>query len=149
MKATYETVMKPNFATYTTASGTPSGYAAWMNAKELSGEPDETAAKGIANAVRYAFDIDPEKGPAEIGDPIIQIVRDAAGNPVVEARDLASGRGDVTFGILATENLTDWTDATLIQMEKFGDGFWKPSDSADSAYVYPAKMFFKYTVEVK
>ena len=35
-------------------------------------------------------------------------------------------------------------------LEKFEtDGFWKPSASESSGYVYPAKMFFKYTVEVK
>ena len=102
---------------------------------------------GIANGIRYAFDIDPAS--STVGDPIIMVVRDADGNPVVEARDLATGRDDVTFGVLATENLTDWQNASLIPMEKFNDGYWKPAESTSSAYVYPAKMFFKYSVEVK
>ena len=150
LKATYETVMKSDFATYSTSSGTLSGYAAWANAKELSGAFDATEAKGIPNGIRYAFDIDPAKGPEKIGDPIIQVVRDANGNPSVQARDLASGRSDVTFGILATENLNDWNSAHLIQMEKFAtDGLWKPADSASAGYVFPEKLFFKYKVDVK
>ena len=100
--------------------------------------------------LRYAFDIDPAKGPAEIGTPIIQVVFDENGNPSVAARDLATGRDDVVFGILATPDLGDWKSATLIPMEKSAtDGLWKPSASKKSGYVYPAQMFFKYTVEVK
>jgi len=147
--ATYETVMKPDFATYSTVNGTLSGYAAWMNARELSGAFDETAAKGIPNGIRYAFDIDPEKGAAEIGEPIIKVAFDADGNPVVEARNLADGREDVTFGILATPDISDWSDSVLVPMEKFGDEFWKPSESRSSGYVFPPQLFFKYKIEVQ
>ena len=150
IKATYDTIANANFATYSTTAGTLTGYAAWANAKELAGGFEAADAKGIANGVRYAFDIDPEKGPDKIGVPIIQVVRDANGNPCVQARGLASGRSDVTFGILATQDLSDWSNAVLIPMKKFdSDSFWKPSASANSGYVYPDKMFFKYTVEVK
>ena len=150
IKATYDTIANANFATYSTTAGTLTGYAAWANAKELAGGFEAADAKGIANGVRYAFDIDPEKGPDKIGVPIIQVVRDANGNPCVQARGLASGRSDVTFGILATQDLSDWSNAVLIQMKKFdSDSFWKPSASANSGYIYPDKMFFKYTIEVK
>ena len=90
------------------------------------------------------------KGPEKIGDPIIQVVRDANGNPSVEARNLASGRSDVTFGIIATENLNDWSNAKLVPMEKFtSDGLWKPAASGSSGYVFPAQMFYKYTIDIK
>ena len=56
---------------------------------------------------------------------------------------------DITFGILATENLNDWTSSTLVPMEKFTDGLWKPSESKNnSTYVFPSKMFFKYKIDI-
>ena len=100
--------------------------------------------------MRYAFDIAPEKGVAEIGEPIMQVVCDEDGNPAVLTRDLAEGRSDVTFGILATPDLLDWSKAKLIPMEKVStDGLWKPSASKTTGYVFPAKMFFKYTIEIQ
>ena len=127
-----------------------SGYAAWAAENGITGEgaAAEKETNGIKNGVRYAFDIDPTT--SDIGTPIIQIERDANGNPCVRARDLASGRDDVTFGILATESLTDWSNAVLIPMKKFeSDSLWKPTASEDSAYVFPAKMFFKYSIEIQ
>jgi endoglucanase len=127
-----------------------SGYAAWVAGKGLTGDDAafDKETNGIKNGIRYAFDIDPAS--STVGDPIIKVVFDSDGNPVVQSRNLASGRDDVTFGILATENLTNWDSATLIPMKKFSaDGYWKPTASEDSTYVYPAKMFFKYTIEVQ
>ncbi len=150
IKATYDTIMSPGFATYSTAVGTLSGYGAWMNAKELVGAPAEAAANGIENGVRYAFDIAPEKGPDSIGTPIIQVVQDANGNPSVQSRDLATGRDDVTFGILATPDLTDWSNATLVPMTKFAtDGLWRPTASESSGYVFPSQMFFRYKIDIQ
>ena len=124
-----------------------SGYAAWVAEKGIEGSPD-VKYNGIERAVRYAFDIDPAS--STVGKPIIKVVRDEYGNPVVEARDLADGRDDVTFGVLATENLNDWGNATLVPMKKFAtDGYWKPSASESSTYVFPTQMFFKYTIDVK
>ena len=126
------------------------GYAAWIAEKGISGEPGDTATNEIPNAVRYAFDIDPSKGPSEMGEPIIKVVFDENGKPCVRSRDLAEGRDDVTFGILATENLNDWSSATLVPMEKFeSDGLWKPAASEDSLYVFPSQMFFKYIIDVR
>ena len=103
---------------------------------------------GIANGVRYAFDIDPQT--STIGTPIIQVVRDAAGNPSVQSRDLATGRDDVTFGVLATPDLTDWSNAKLVPMTKFAtDGLWRPTASESSGYVFPPQMFFKYTIDIQ
>ena len=132
---------------YESESGQQSGYAAWIAANGISGGPDERS-NGIPNGVRYAFDIAPSS--SSVGTPIIQVVRDANGNPSVQSRDLATGRDDVIFGILATPDLTDWSNAKLVPMTKFAtDGLWRPTASESSGYVYPAKMFFKYTIEVK
>ena len=127
------------------AYGQTSGYAAWIAANGITGGPEEPN-NGIANGVRYAFDIAP--ADLTVGTPIIQVVRDANGNPVILARELAEGRDDVTFGVLATENLNDWTSAALVPMT-IVDGLWKPSNSESPNYVFPAKMFFKYTIVVR
>ena len=129
--------------------GQASGYAAWVGGNGISGAPEATS-NGIANGVRYAFDIPPEKGLDAIGEPIIQIVRDANGNPSVQSRDLATGRDDVTFGILATPDLTDWSNATLVPMTKFAtDGLWRPTASESSGYVFPPQMFFRYKIDIQ
>ena len=149
IKATHDTVMDPDFATYTTSAGTLSGYAAWMNVKELVGKPSATA-KGVANVVRYAFDIDPAKGADEIGEPILTLVSDAEGNPAVKLRNLAEGRGDVAVSVLASEDLSDWSKATVVPMEEFSaEGLWTPASNRKSGGTAPAQMFFKYTVDVK
>ena len=124
------------------------GYAAWAVANNISGTPAEKT-NGIENGIRYAFDIDPQT--SDIGTPVIQVVRDADGNPVVQARSLAEGRDDLSFGVLATENLDDWSGATLVPMKRFEtDGFWKPVESENNpSYVFPAKMFFRYTIDVR
>ncbi|MBQ6136969.1 MAG: hypothetical protein IJI73_06335 [Kiritimatiellae bacterium] len=57
--------------------------------------------------------------------------------------------GEVVFGILATQDLSDWTAASLIPMKKFSaDSLWKPIASESSTYVFPARMFFKYTIDL-
>ena len=149
IKATHDTVMNPGFATYSTSAGKLAGYAAWMNVKELVGKPGATTAKGIVNAVRYAFDIDPAKGADEIGEPILKIVRDADGKPAVRLRNLAEGRSDVAVSVLASEDLNDWSKATVVSPEEFSaDGLWKPASNRKSGAV-PSQMFFRYTVDVR
>ena len=153
IKATHDTVMNADFATYAmSGGGTAAGYAAWIAGKGITGAAgaSDKVTNGIANGVRYAFDIDPEKGPDAIGKPIIEVVRDANGNPSVQSRDLATGRDDVTFGILATPDFTDWSNATLVPMTKFAtDGLWRPTASESSGYVFPSQMFFKYTIDIQ
>lgn len=125
--------------------GQVSGYAAWIAANGFSGAPEDTS-DGIANCIRYAFNIGPDAGG--IGDPIIKVVCDANGNPALESRDLAPGRDDVTFDVLATEDLSNWSQAALIPMTVV-NGLWKPTASESPNYVFPAKMFFKYTIVVR
>ena len=148
MKATHDTVMKPDFAAYSAVDVVNDGYAAWTGANGIPGEPGQMH-NGIAKGIRYAFDIAPALGPDEIGEPILKVVRDADGNPAVETRDLAEGRNDVEFGILATEDLSDWRSAVLVPMAMSNDGLWKPADSGDPGYVFPLKMFFKYWIDLK
>jgi len=124
-----------------------SGYAVWVVENGIDGLPAEKY-NGIERIVRYAFDIDPEV--ETVGDPIIQVVFDENGNPAVQSRDLATGRDDLDFEILATENLTDW-DQGSVPMEKSTDkGLWKPEEASENpSYVYPDKMFFRYKLDIK
>ncbi len=148
MTATYDTIMSADFSTCSAETGASKDYAEWTEKMCIPGEPGQMH-NGIAKVVRYAFDITPERGPDEIGEPILKVVRDADGNPAVETRDLAEGRNDVEFGILATEDLSDWRTAVLVPMAMSNDGFWKPADSGDPGYVFPLKMFFKYWIDLK
>ena len=126
--------------------GTQYGYMAWSAEKGIDGEPWEKTL-GIENVIRYAFDID--SAEATVGDPIIKVVFDANGHPSVQARALAEGRDDVTFDVLATEDLTDWDDATRIRMRLCDDGFWRPVESEDPNYVFPPTMFYRFMIDVK
>ena len=149
IKATHDTVMNPGFATYSTSAGKLAGYAAWMNVKELVGKPGATTAKGIPNVIRYAFDIDPAKGADEIGEPVLKVVHDSNGKPAVKLRNLAEGRGDVAVSVLASEDLSDWSKATVVPMEEFSEErLWTPASNRKSGGA-PSQMFFRYKVDVK
>ena len=115
-----------------------SGYAAWIAGKGI------TVYNGIANAIRYAFDIDP--ATSEIGTPIIDIGPYQSGNLAVKLRALAEGRSDVTYGVLATETLGDWEHATFVPYSEFTNGTLAPSAVKNPA---PAQMFFKYRIEIQ
>lgn len=150
MRATYDTMMSGDFSIcLSEAASLPKDYAEWSEKMGIPGEPEQKH-NGIAKGIRYAFDITPEKGPDEIGDSVIRVVQDSDGHPVIQARALAEGRDDVEFGVLATENLNDWSEATLVPMKKFDpDGFWKPAQSESPGYVFPDKMFYRYFIDVR
>ena len=122
------------------------GYAAWTADNGITGEPGDTTG-AIANVVRYAFDIGPTA--TTVGDPIIKVVFDKNGHPSVQSRELAAGRDDVTFDVLATKDLADWGRAKRITMKLCDDGLWKPVESEDPNYVFPDKMFYKYLIDVE
>ena len=119
-------------------------YAAWIAERGIAGEPGDKATNDIPNGVRYAFNIDPAKGPSEMGS-IINVVFEN-GKPAVQC-SLADGRVGVTLDVLATENLADWSNATLIKMKQGDDGFWKPVASEEPGYIFPSQMFFKYILD--
>ena len=123
-----------------------SGYAAWIAGKGITGAnaAADKVTNGIANGVRYAFDIDP--ATSDVGTPIIDIGPYQSGSLAVKLRALAEGRGDVTYGVLATESLDDWTHATFVPYSQFTDGTLTPSAVKNPA---PAHMFFKYKIDIQ
>lgn len=120
-----------------------SGYAAWIGGNGISGTPADTT-NGIANGVRYAFDIAPQT--SEIGTPIIDIGPSKSGGLAVKLRALAEGRDDVVYGVFATESLDDWAHATFVPYSEFTNGTLSPSVVRSPA---PAQMFFRYRVDVQ
>ena len=64
----------------------------------------------------------------------------------MKLRPLAEGRDDVTYGVLATETLNDWTHATCVPYSQFTQGMLNPSAVKDPA---PAQMFFKYRIDIQ
>ena len=75
----------------------------------------------------------------------MEIGANAAGGLAVKLRALAENRGDVTYGVLASEALDDWTSATFVPYSQFTDGTLAPSAVKNPA---PAQMFFKYTIDI-
>ena len=64
----------------------------------------------------------------------------------MKLRALAEGRNDVTYGVLATESLDDWTHATFVPYSDFTDGAITPAAVKNPA---PAQMFFKYKITIQ
>ena len=106
--------------------------------------PPQTVTNGIPAIVRYVFDIAPDIGPGDLAEPLIDVKFDADGTPSVEIPEQKNTEG-VTVTVLATEDISDWSDAQLIEMRyDESDGAWHPADGAD----HPA-MFFKWRVGIK
>ena len=105
-------------------------------------DPDEDL-NGIPAGVRYVFDIDPEIGPDELAEPLIDIGFDADGTPSVKIPEQKNTEG-VTVTVLATEDLTDWSNAKLVEMlYNPSDDTWKPDVA-----IPPPAMFFKWRVDI-
>ena len=103
-------------------------------------EPDEDQ-NGIPAIVRYVFDIDPDIGPDELDEPLIDITFDANGTPSVKLPEQKNTEG-VTVTVLATEDLTDWSNAKLIPMVYDDvDGTYKPAGDE-----CPPRLFFKWRI---
>ena len=64
----------------------------------------------------------------------------------MKLRALADGRSDVTYGVLATESLDDWTHATFVPYSDFTDGTLAPSAVKDPS---PEQMFFRYKIDIQ
>ena len=103
-------------------------------------DPDEDL-NGIPAGVRYVFDIDPEIGPDELAEPLIDIMFDADGKPYVKLPIPVNTEG-ATVSVLATEDLTDWSNAVEYQVDP-ATGICAPDFDP-----VPPKMFFKYGIEV-
>ena len=102
----------------------------------------ETVTNGIPVLARYVFDIDPDIGPGDLAEPLIDVTLDADGTPSVKLPEQKNAEG-VTVTVLATEDISDWSQANLIEMiYDPSDGTWKPADG-----IFRPAMFFKWRIE--
>jgi hypothetical protein len=106
----------------------------------LNTKPDADV-NGIPAGARYVFGIDPQTGPADLAEPLIDIGFDTAGNPSVKIPETVNTDG-ATVTVLATEDLADWSGAKLVPMaHDASDGTWKPA-----VVERPPRLFFKWRI---
>lgn len=121
----------PERGLYLLALAVPrSGYASWARTNGL-GEPDEVT-DGVANVFRYVFDC-PRGG---LSRPILAISF-ADGAPVVTT-PMPVNLSDVTVKVLASESLTDWSNAVETELTVDSEG-----RIAFPAFASAPKMFFR------
>jgi hypothetical protein len=101
----------------------------------------EDMVEGIPAGVRYVFGIDPSLGPADLTEPLIDIMFNTDGKPYVKLPTIVNTEG-ATVTVLATEDLADWTRATKYQVDP-ATGICAPDFDP-----VPPKMFFKYSIDV-
>ena len=78
-----------------------------------------------------------------MAEPLIDVTFDADGTPGVKLPEQKNTEG-ATVTVLATEDLSDWSQAELVEMRYDpSDGTWRPADGVDR----PA-MFFKWSIDV-
>ena len=146
----FDDVWKIDEETYPYLRTFYSAYGLWLKDAGIAYEPEpDELVNGIPAAARYVFGIDPNIGPADLSEPLIDVKFDANGNPYVKLPPLANTEG-ATVTVLATENLYDWSQATLVPMRLYVDGSFRPvAYGNDPDYVYPPKMFFRYRITVE
>jgi hypothetical protein len=106
----------------------------------LNTDPDADV-NGIPAGARYVFGIDPQTGPADLAEPLIDIGFDAEGNPSVKIPEPVNTEG-ATVTVLATEDLADWSGAKLVPMAyDASDGTYKPAVAER-----PPRLFFKWSI---
>ena len=123
-----------------------SGSVTFTSFLDENGLPPDTAPETVTNGIpvvaRYVFDIDPDIGPGDLAEPLIDVSLDAGGTPSVKLPEQKNTEG-VTVTVLASEDLMDWSSAKLIEMRyDQSDGTWKPADGIDRP-----TMFFKWRIE--
>ena len=122
-----------------------SAYDLWLKDAGIAYEPEpDELVNGIPAGARYVFGIDPSIGPDDLAEPLIDIKFDTAGKPYVKLPEQKNTEG-VTVTVLATEDLSDWSNAKLIEMlYDPADNTWRPADGIDRS-----AMFFKWRVDLK
>ena len=104
----------------------------------LGTKPDADV-NGIKADVRYVFGIVPSIGPADLSEPLIDIMFNTDGKPYVKLPAIVNTEG-ATVAVLATEDLADWSHPSVYQVDP-ATGICAPD--FDPA---PPKMFFKYSI---
>ena len=99
----------------------------------------EDMVEGIPAGIRYVFGIDRSIGPDNLAEPLLDVMFDANGKPVVKLPALVNTDG-ATVTVLATEDLRDWTNAVEYPVDPV-TGISRPGTDP-----VPPQMFFKYSI---
>ena len=147
---------KANFPTFdfvdtwiiTEADGAPqlrtffSAYDLWLKDAGITYEPEpDEMVNGILAGARYVFGIDPQIGPENLAEPLIDIMFNTDGKPYVKLPAIVNTEG-ATVAVLATEDLADWSHPSVYQVDP-ATGICAPDFDP-----VPPKMFFKYSIWV-
>ena len=134
----------------TEADGAPtlrtffSAYDLWLKDAGIAYEPEPNElVNGIPAGARYVFGIDPQIGPANLAEPLIDIKFDTDGKPYVKLPAQANTEG-ATVTVLATEDLSDWSNAAEYPVDPV-TGICLP----DLGNPIPDHMFFKYRIDIR
>jgi len=108
-------------------------YDVWASANSIYGLSVEST-DGVANLFRFATDT--ASGP--LTDPLLTLTKPAGGDAIVSPA--AFTNAIQVLQVLATEDLTDWSEAALIPMieSPSGSGRWRANDGLD----HP-RLFFR------
>ena len=80
-------------------------------------------------------------GPADLPEPLIDVKFDANGSPYVKLLPMANTEG-VEVTVRATEDLSDWSNATVYPVEP-ATGICDPGFDT-----VPPEMFFMYRIHI-
>ena len=120
-----------------------SAYELWLKDAGIAYEPEPgELVNGIPAGARYVFGIDPQIGPANLVEPLIDIKFDAAGKPYVKLPAQANTEG-ATLTVLASEDLMDWSHATEYAVDSV-TGICQPDLNP-----VPPKMFFRWRLTIE
>ena len=101
----------------------------------------EDVVEGIPAGVRYVFGIDPSIGPDDLTEPLIDIKFDADGKPYVKLPELVNTE-DAAVNVLATEDISDWSHATVYPVDP-ATGICAPDFDP-----IPSQMFFRFCLVI-
>ncbi|MBQ9430110.1 MAG: hypothetical protein IJU44_01015, partial [Kiritimatiellae bacterium] len=101
---------------------------------------------GIPLIVRYVFDISAlDSVLTENNEPVMRVEFDENGEPYVQfAQHVYGDESEVTLEVLATPDITDWSDPEVIPVD-LDVGIAKPDVSSG----VPPAMFFRWRLEVE
>jgi hypothetical protein len=106
-------------------------YDVWASNNVIYGLSEE-ATDGVANLFRFATDT--ASGPLTV--PLLTLTKPTGGDAIVSPA--AFTNAIQVLQVLATEDLTDWSPATLIPMieSPAGSGQWKADDGKDHSQLF-------------
>ena len=132
----------------TEADGAPelrtffSAYGLWLKDAGITYEPEpDEMVNGIPAGARYVFGIDPQIGPENLAESLIDIMFNTDGKPYVKLPVQVNTEG-ARVSVLATEDLADWAHAVAYPVDPATGSCLVPLDTV------PPHLFFMYRIDI-